>query len=96
MSADCVDSRSSSVSLPPSINNQPHLENGFGDLVTKSACDEPPSCLTSTATGNGHGQPRAIVASNSLPRKAKRVKFFRNGDRFFGGITVPVTADRYR
>ncbi|KAL0276474.1 UNVERIFIED_CONTAM: hypothetical protein PYX00_004039 [Menopon gallinae] len=29
-------------------------------------------------------------------RKAKRVRFFRNGDRFFKGVVMPVTPERYR
>lgn len=29
-------------------------------------------------------------------RKAKRIRFFRNGDRFFKGVVMPVTPERYR
>ncbi|KAJ8672134.1 hypothetical protein QAD02_003393 [Eretmocerus hayati] len=29
-------------------------------------------------------------------KKAKRVKFFRNGDKFYSGVVIPVTAERYR
>lgn len=34
--------------------------------------------------------------SSSLSRKAKRLRFYRNGDKFFNGIVIPVTPERYR
>lgn len=29
-------------------------------------------------------------------RKAKRVRFYRNGDKFFSGVVIPVMQERYR
>lgn len=39
---------------------------------------------------------KRISSSRTPTRKAKRVRFFRNGDRFYGGIVIPVSAERYR
>ncbi|KAH8245934.1 hypothetical protein KR032_004137 [Drosophila birchii] len=37
------------------------------------------------------------ISSNRTPtRKAHRIKFYRNGDRFYPGITIPVSNERYR
>ncbi|XP_017086161.2 serine/threonine-protein kinase GG21441 [Drosophila eugracilis] len=37
------------------------------------------------------------ISSNRTPtRKALRIKFYRNGDRFYPGITIPVSNERYR
>ncbi|XP_052125564.1 serine/threonine-protein kinase GA29083 isoform X2 [Frankliniella occidentalis] len=38
---------------------------------------------------------RTLVARNQA-KKAKRVRFLRNGDRFFKGVVMPVAAERYR
>lgn len=35
-------------------------------------------------------------SSTSLSRKAKRIRFYRNGDKFFNGVVLPVMAERYR
>ncbi|XP_045542384.1 serine/threonine-protein kinase GA29083 [Papilio machaon] len=37
--------------------------------------------------------PRNTVGS---ARKAKRIRFFRNGDKFYSGVTIPVLPERYR
>lgn len=39
---------------------------------------------------------KRISSSRTPTRKAKRVRFFRNGDRFYAGIMIPVSNDRYR
>lgn len=39
---------------------------------------------------------KRISSSRTPTRKAKRVRFFRNGDRFYGGIVIPVSTERYR
>lgn len=39
---------------------------------------------------------KRISSSRTPTRKAKRVRFFRNGDRFYGGIAIPVSNERYR
>lgn len=39
---------------------------------------------------------KRISSSRTPTRKAKRVRFFRNGDRFYAGIVIPVSNERYR
>lgn len=39
---------------------------------------------------------KRISSSRTPTRKAKRVKFYRNGDRFYPGITIPVSNEKYR
>ncbi|XP_048004959.1 serine/threonine-protein kinase CG17528 [Leguminivora glycinivorella] len=39
---------------------------------------------------------RSIVLRTSASRKAKRVRFFRNGDKFYSGVIIPVLPERYR
>ncbi|XP_070855121.1 serine/threonine-protein kinase GE16371 isoform X2 [Drosophila suzukii] len=39
---------------------------------------------------------KRISSSRTPARKAHRIKFFRNGDRFYSGITIPVSNERYR
>lgn len=35
-------------------------------------------------------------SSTSKTQKAKRIRFYHNGNKFFNGIVVPVASDRYR
>lgn len=35
-------------------------------------------------------------SSSSISRKARRIRFYRNGDKFFNGVVIPVTQERYR
>ncbi|KAH8400620.1 hypothetical protein KR222_008733, partial [Zaprionus bogoriensis] len=39
---------------------------------------------------------KRISSSRTPTRKALRIKFYRNGDRFYPGITIPVSNERYR
>lgn len=39
---------------------------------------------------------KRISSSRTPTRKAKRVRFFRNGNLFYGGIVIPVSTERYR
>lgn len=41
-------------------------------------------------------QPRSRPSSTSRHLKAKRIRFYHNGNKFFNGVVVPVTSDRYR
>lgn len=46
--------------------------------------------------GKNNTLKKRISSSRTPTRKAKRVRFFRNGDRFYGGIVIPVSNERYR
>ncbi|KMY87163.1 serine/threonine-protein kinase GD17699 [Drosophila simulans] len=52
------------------------------------------ACLTIAPTAD-HIKKR-IPSSRTPTRKALRIKFYRNGDRFYPGITIPVSNERYR
>lgn len=71
-------------------------------IIAQDDDDEPP-------TGEGNGHPvslatktigivikKRISSSRTPTRKAKRVRFYRNGDRFYAGIVIPVSQERYR
>lgn len=49
---------------------------------------------------NGIGETNASKTSRPLTtsrtQKAKRVRFFHNGNKFFTGVVVPVASERYR
>ncbi|EDW99417.2 serine/threonine-protein kinase GE16371 [Drosophila yakuba] len=52
------------------------------------------ACLTIASTAD-HIKKR-IPNSRTPTRKALRIKFYRNGDRFYPGVTIPVSNERYR
>lgn len=39
---------------------------------------------------------RNLMVRTQPARKAKRVRFFRNGDKFYSGVIIPVLPERYR
>lgn len=39
---------------------------------------------------------RSVMLRTPPARKAKRVRFFRNGDKFYSGVIIPVLPERYR
>lgn len=41
-------------------------------------------------------QKKRVSSSRTPTRKAKRVRFYRNGDKFYGGVVIPVSNERYR
>lgn len=45
---------------------------------------------------NNLTQKKRVSSSRTPTRKAKRVRFFRNGDKFYGGVVIPVSNERYR
>lgn len=51
---------------------------------------------TQPSTVIGAHLKKRISSSRTPTRKAHRIKFYRNGDRFYPGITIPVSNERYR
>ncbi|XP_050358938.1 serine/threonine-protein kinase GA29083 [Nymphalis io] len=39
---------------------------------------------------------RNVLVRSQPARKAKRIRFFRNGDKFYSGVIIPVLPERYR
>lgn len=70
--------------------------------VSSASCNSITSDLEEIENGVEDG----LVISNKSrkpspspqPRthKAKRIRFYHNGNKFFSGVTIPVTTDRYR
>lgn len=49
------------------------------------------------SANNKHLRIKKRVSSSRTPtRKARRVRFYRNGDRFYTGIVLAVSNERYR
>ncbi|XP_030555083.1 serine/threonine-protein kinase GA29083 isoform X1 [Drosophila novamexicana] len=78
-----------------------------GNSSTNSAAPGSNGVASTTPATNGSGQqpvgaanathPKKRISSSRTPtRKAHRIKFYRNGDRFYPGITIPVSNERYR
>lgn len=62
-------------------------ENGMGSAASLGSSNS--NTKTNTLK-------KRISSSRTPTRKAKRVRFFRNGDRFYAGIMIPVSNERYR
>lgn len=58
------------------------------------------SLITTTSTTSNNNDKlarnRKPLVLKSAEKKARKVKFYRNGDRFFKGVTLAVSAERYR
>lgn len=62
-------------------------ENGMGSAASLGSSNS--NTKTNTLK-------KRLTSSRTPTRKAKRVRFFRNGDRFYAGIMIPVSNERYR
>ena len=62
--------------------------NDAGDLMSHS--------LTMGNNNDRLIRNRKPLVQKSAEKKARKVKFYRNGDRFFKGVTLAVSAERYR
>lgn len=40
--------------------------------------------------------PKSRPSSTSKSSKAKRIRFYHNGNKFFNGVVIPVAPERYR
>ncbi|XP_023159860.2 serine/threonine-protein kinase GA29083 isoform X2 [Drosophila hydei] len=86
---------SSTNSAPPGASGR---NDGGGDCIGNISANEPATngnALPAGAAGAAHLKKR-ISSSRTPTRKAHRIKFYRNGDRFYPGITIPVSNERYR
>lgn len=101
-------SRSNSPSSCASFeNNERELLNGHNSPTNGTADD---SQMLSSLGSNANSQNGTTISTNGsatltkkrvssgrqLTKKAKRVRFFRNGDKFYPGIVIPVSNERYR
>uniref|UniRef100_W8B233 non-specific serine/threonine protein kinase n=3 Tax=Ceratitis capitata TaxID=7213 RepID=W8B233_CERCA len=82
------------VTIKPTSSSTEALINGNGaDAATTNAVNNSSSAAAAAAVA----QVKKRISSSRTPtRKARRIKFYRNGDRFYPGITIPVSNERYR
>lgn len=79
-----------------------NLNAKFNGSVSMSSSTSSTTATTTAATTMSTNlaqktQNKNRISSSRTPtRKAKRIRFYRNGDKFFSGITIPVSTDRYR
>lgn len=86
------------------LNGSGSGSGGGGDSGTNGdkTGDEENGMGSSTSFGSSNNNVKTntlkkrISSSRTPTRKAKRVRFFRNGDRFYAGIVIPVSNERYR
>lgn len=68
----------------------------LSELMTHSL-----TTITGSAGSVGNNNDRLVrnrkpLVLKSAEKKARKVKFYRNGDRFFKGVTLAVSSERYR
>ncbi|KAH8240279.1 hypothetical protein KR032_007970 [Drosophila birchii] len=84
-----------SAASSTSASAAPLLTNVNGSDETNGTASATSSLGVSCVIASTHIKKR--ISSNRTPtRKAHRIKFYRNGDRFYPGITIPVSNERYR
>jgi doublecortin-like kinase 1/2 len=83
-------STSNIISNNNNINNNNNSSSSLNNSLTNSI-------------GNGMSNADKVntlkkrISSGKTPtRKAKRVRFYRNGDKFYTGILIPVSNERYK
>lgn len=64
--------------------------NSFNSFMSDSEIID--SGLEDLSLGSKSNRP----SSSSRTQKAKRVRFYHNGNKFFNGIVIPVAPERYR
>lgn len=89
--------------MPPQqqqIVSQQHLDKLSRSGSRTSSNTELESDLTELDLSASNGISKltnTLKKRNSrTPMKAKRVKFYRNGDKFYPGITIPISNEKYR
>lgn len=90
---DLQDLEINAIEHDRSSNNLNVKLNGSVSM-SSSASSTTPATVTTLAQKTSNKN--RISSSRTPTRKAKRIKFYRNGDKFFSGITIPVSTDRYR
>ena len=80
--ASVISSTPTHTSKLNGVNNVNHV-NGSNPSITSS----------STVTGGGH---RLSLINASSEKKARKVRFFINSDKFFKGATIAVSSEKFR
>lgn len=91
---DLQDLEINTIEHDSSSNNINAKLNGSVSMSSSASSTTPATTVTTLAQKTTNKN--RISSSRTPTRKAKRIKFYRNGDKFFSGITIPVSTDRYR
>lgn len=101
-----IEAKSTSISVTTETSME--LEK---DIISESDGSDKKNGLNGSSNGseNGHNSTEKLntlkkrVSSSKTPNrttremtKAKRVRFFRNGDKFWSGILVAISNERYK
>ncbi|XP_073823926.1 serine/threonine-protein kinase GL21140 isoform X2 [Musca autumnalis] len=78
------------------VGNGGGAENGNSKTTTTNGSSSNAAANLATAAVAAANIKKRISSSRTPTRKARRIKFYRNGDRFYPGITIPVSNERYR
>lgn len=84
------------------ISESKNIRNGGLKIVTLNDSSSNNNNSLTNSIGNGTSNEKVNtlkkrISSGKTPtRKAKRVRFFRNGDKFYPGILIPVSNERYK
>lgn len=94
------DSRTSCDSMPNNNNNNDDSGGNNNNPLEGTNTEEITSIsTTSTATlvnSDTLKKKLRLSSGRQITKKAKRVRFFRNGDKFYSGLVIPVSNERYR
>lgn len=76
----------------PSVSEESSSERSRDDCCIVS------DIMTHSLTNNNDRliRNRKPLVQKSAEKKARKIKFYRNGDRFFKGVTLAVSSERYR
>lgn len=105
-------SRSDSRTSCDSINNLPNDDSGTaaaledvdeeeavecaGDVVTTTSATGAAAAALVNSSSDTLKKKLRLSSGRQLTKKAKRVRFYRNGDKFYAGLVIPVSNERYR
>lgn len=99
------DSRTSCNSLTGSPNNNQENIDDSGNALAADSQVAPSSLPTATSSSTACTaatnsdtlkKKQRLSSGRQQTKKAKRVRFFRNGDKFYPGLVIPVSNERYR
>lgn len=93
------DSRTSCNSLNGSTGHQDNDDSGNaleGAAVSSQNSTTGGSTAAAASSSDTLKKKQRMSSGRQQTKKAKRVRFYRNGDKFYPGLMIPVSNERYR
>ena len=75
------------------INESRSVSSASCNSITSDADESLENGLDELSLGSKGSRPSSTQSRTS---KAKRIRFYHNGNKFFNGVVVPVASERYR